>query len=127
MEATDRALAACRVLLGGSAATYADLQTALGVSRRSAQRWVSRVRERFGADFRERQRGSGEKVFWIEGRKEWLRRLREQPPTGAELSALAAAGAAGHRVTPAERAALAALRHRLTGALERGPRRRNAT
>ena len=123
MEATDRALAACRVLLGGSAATYADLQSALGVGRRSAQRWVGRLRERFGADFRERERGNGEKVFWIEGRKEWLRRLRERPPTGAELAALAAACAEGHRVTPAERAALAALRHRLGGPPAGGPRR----
>ena len=123
MAAVDRALTVCRLLLSGRAATYADLEAALGVSRRTALRWVSLARERFGADFRERRlEAHGEKVFWVEDRAEWMRRLRKQPPTRGEMAALAAVAAEGHRTTPGERAALAALRHRLAGALE-GPRR----
>ena len=119
MGSLHRAAAVMRLLGGGCGATYADLRSAAGVGPRSARRWLLRLREVFGAELCEQVRDDGKKVFWIEGRQEWVRRWRRFPPPPQELAALDSVLDRGRIETDAERLALATLRHRLNRALGR--------
>ena len=119
MVAVRKAATLMRLLGGGRGATYADLQSALGMGYRSTQRWLRHLRVVFGADLGERVRDDGKKVFWIEGREEWVRRWRRFRPPAEELAALDSVSGRGRIATDAERLALATLRRRLDRALER--------
>lgn len=98
--------------------TYDRIEREFGVTRRTAQRYMSDLDEIAGLEVRSRVLGSGQKSFYL-GRNDWLRGMRGRPPAKEELAALnhalvllAQQGAGDYR------ADLASLRGKIEAALQ---------